>query len=134
MTLQQKSSRRVLQAFNFIKKRLQRRCLPGNIVIFLKTPFSQNSFSRLLLTRQIFIQWSQNLLSVRVLRTSGNYPAGNCMFEVNKWNTRTRCEIRSTLTIKTPDQRQWRRSGVFIVNFEQIAHLVLVFPLLPLGR
>ena len=29
--------------------------------------------------------------------------------------------------IKTPDQRQWRRSGVFIFNFEQITHIHLVF-------
>ena len=28
---------------------------------------------------------------------------------------------------------QWRRSGVFIVNFEQISHLVLVFLLLTLN-
>ena len=42
-------------------------------------------------------------------------------------NTRTRCEICSKLTIKTPERRQWRRSGVFIVNFEHISHLVLVF-------
>ena len=31
------------------------------------------------------------------------------------------------LRIKTPEQRQWRRSGVFVVNFEQISLLVLVF-------
>ena len=28
---------------------------------------------------------------------------------------------------KTPDRRHWRRSGVFIVNFEHISHLSLVF-------
>ena len=28
----------------------------------------------------------------------------------------------------------WRRSGVFIVNFGHISHLVLVFILLTLGR
>ena len=44
------------------------------------------------------------------------------------------CEICSKLTIKTPEQRQWRRSGVFIVNFEHISHLVLVFLLLTLSR
>ena len=38
------------------------------------------------------------------------------------------------LTTKTPKQRQWRRSGVFIVNFEYISHLVLVFLLLTLSR
>ena len=26
----------------------------------------------------------------------------------------------------------WRRSGVFIINFEHISHIVLVFPLLTL--
>ena len=45
-------------------------------------------------------------------------PAGNYMFKLNNRNTRTRCEICSKLTIKTPESRQWRRSGVFIVNFE----------------
>ena len=27
------------------------------------------------------------------------------------------------VTIKTPERRQWRRSGVFIFNFEHILHL-----------
>ena len=49
------------------------------------------------------------------------------MFKVNNRNTRTRCEICLKLTIKTRKQRQWRRSGVFIVNFELISYLVLVF-------
>ena len=34
-----------------------------------------------------------------------NNPAGNCMFKVNNRNTRTRCEICSKLTIKTPERR-----------------------------
>ena len=33
------------------------------------------------------------------------YPAGNYMFKVNNRNTRTRCEICSKLTIKTPERR-----------------------------
>ena len=33
-----------------------------------------------------------------------------------------------------PERRQWRRSGIFIVNFEHISHLVLVFLLLTLSR
>ena len=36
--------------------------------------------------------------------------------------------------MKTPEQRHWRRSGVFIVNFEYISHLALVFLLLNLNR
>ena len=38
------------------------------------------------------------------------------------------------LTIKTPERRHWRHSGVFIVNFEHISHLVLVFLLLTLSK
>ena len=34
-----------------------------------------------------------------------------------------RCEICSKLTIKIPERRQWRRFGVFIVNFEHNSHL-----------
>ena len=54
-------------------------------------------------------------------------PTGNYMLKVNNRNTRARIEICSKLTIKIPEQRQWRRSGVFIVNFEHTSHLVLVF-------
>ena len=59
-------------------------------------------------------------------------PVGIYMFKVNNRNTRTRCEIYSKLTIKTAEH--WRRSGVFLVNFEHISQLVLVFLLLNLYR
>ena len=48
-------------------------------------------------------------------------------------DTRIRCEICSILTIKTPERRQWRHSGVFIVKSEHISNLVLVFLLLILN-
>ena len=51
--------------------------------------------------------------------------------EVNNRNTRTRCEICSELTIKTPERRR-RRSSVIIVNFERIG-VVLVTLLLTLN-
>ena len=38
-------------------------------------------------------------------------------------------EICSELTIKTPERRQWRHSGVFIAKFEWISQIVLVFPI-----
>ena len=56
------------------------------------------------------------------------------LFKVNNKNMTTRSEICSKLTIKIPEQRQWHRSGVFIVNFEHISDLVLVFLLLTLDR
>ena len=43
------------------------------------------------------------------------------MLKVNNRNTRTRCEIWSKVTIKTPERCQWSRSGVFIVNSEHIS-------------
>ena len=66
--------------------------------------------------------------------SSEYYPAGKYMFKFNTSNVRTRCEICSKLTIQTSERRQWRRSGVFIVNFEYISHLFLVFLLLTLSR
>ena len=50
-------------------------------------------------------------------------PANIYLFKVKHGNARTVCEICSKLTIKT-------RSGVLIVKFELISHIVLVFPLL----
>ena len=54
------------------------------------------------------------------------------MCKVNNRNTR-RCEICSKLTINTPERRQWHRSCVFIVNFEHISQIVLLFLLLTLN-
>ena len=62
-----------------------------------------------------------------------SFPVGNYMFKVNNRSTRTRCEICSKLTVKIPEQRQWCRFGIFIVNFEHISHLVLDFLLLTLN-
>ena len=52
---------------------------------------------------------------------------GNSMLRINNRNTKTSCETCSKLTIKTPEWSQWRRWGAFIVNFELIPQLVLVF-------
>ena len=51
----------------------------------------------------------------------------------NNRNTKTRCEICSKLTMMSPARRQWRCSDVFIVNFQHILHLPLVFLLLTLS-
>ena len=43
------------------------------------------------------------------------------MFKTNNRKTRTRCEIWSKLTIKTPERRYFTPcSSVFIANFEQV--------------
>ena len=56
------------------------------------------------------------------------------MLEVNNKKTRKKREICLKLTIKTPERRQWRRSGVFIVNFEHISQLIIVFLSLTLSE
>ena len=48
------------------------------------------------------------------------------VFKINYENTRTVCEICLKIIKKTPKQRHWGCSGVFMVNFVQILHTVLV--------
>ena len=60
-------------------------------------------------------------------------PAATYMLKANNKNTRTRCNMCSKLTMKTPERCR-RRSGVFVVNFEHIARLDFVFLLLTLSR
>ena len=60
-------------------------------------------------------------------------PADIFLLQVNSRDTRKRCQICSKLTIKTPERCQWLRSGVFIVSFEHVLYLVLVFLLLTLN-
>ena len=81
----------------------------------------------------LFYFFSENLTEGRNRSAQGQdflwgYPAGIYRLKVNNRNTRTRCEISSKLTIKTPDC-----SGVFMVNFKHILHLVLVLLLLALN-
>ena len=59
--------------------------------------------------------------------------AGIYLLKGNNRNNRARRVICSKITIKTPERCQLRRSDVFIVNFEHISHLVLVYLLLTLN-
>ena len=69
---------------------------------------------------RVFVTWC-------IFLEHRSYPANIYLLKVNRRNTRKRCEICSKLAIKTPKRCQWRRSSVFIVNFEHISHLFLVF-------
>ena len=66
------------------------------------------------------------------IRIKISQPAFTCS-KLTKETLEKSCEICSKLTIKTPQRRQLHRFGVFIVNFEHISHLVLVFLLLTLN-
>ena len=44
------------------------------------------------------------------------YPGNTYLFKVNNRDTKKMCEIRSKLTIKTPEQSPLRHSGIFVFN------------------
>ena len=55
------------------------------------------------------------------------------LFKVNNRNTK-KCDRCSKVTIKTPEQHHGRRSGVFIVEFEYILRIFVVFLLITLNK
>ena len=64
--------------------------------------------------------WKKNNIALQQM----NYPAGNYMFKVSNRSTRTRCEICSKLTIKTPNDTDlcwslflWNLSLESLFNF-----------------
>ena len=56
-----------------------------------------------------------------------SFTAGICLLKVKNGNTKTKYEICSNVLLF------FIRSGVFMINFEQISHFVLVFPFLTLN-
>ena len=60
-------------------------------------------------------------------------PVNIYLIRINNRNTE-KGEICSKIIIKTLERQQQCRSGVFIVNFENILNTFLVFPLLNLNR
>ena len=47
------------------------------------------------------------ILGLQWDKSNGTFPAGNYMFKANIKNSRTRCEICSNVTLKTPKRRQF---------------------------
>ena len=45
------------------------------------------------------------------------FPNGIYLLKVSNRNARTRCEICSKLTIKTPERRQWRHSILTVSKY-----------------
>ena len=82
--------------------------------------------------------WFRMLYDLSVLRlseTKSSSPNWRVyLFKFDNRNNRTMYKIYSKLAVKIPEQRNWRRSGVFIVNFEQILHSTLKFSLLNFNK
>ena len=81
--------------------------------------------------------WGKNAcLSQHCARGKGHFWIFLNLWEILKYffhHCKTRFERSSKLTFKTTEWCQWCRSAVFIVDFEHIAHLGLVFLLLILN-
>ena len=99
----------------------------------LKETFELRKWKRLQVLHQQHQITCKNCVKL-IMALLSHYSASIYLFKVNNRNTRKWCEICSKLIIKTPEQLQWRRSGVFIVAFEHISHLFLVFLLLTLNK
>ena len=56
------------------------------------------------------------LFDILVISSIKIFSVAIYLFKVNNGSTRARCEISSKLTIKTPEQRYWRRSGVLLLT------------------
>ena len=70
---------------------------------------------------------SSNLIGCQLWDSLHDFPAGIYLLKVNNTNTTTIQQYNTTI------QHARRRSSVFIVNFEHISHLVLMFLLLTLN-
>ena len=77
--------------------------------------------------RKLLKNGYKEILLKLLTQSEATIPIGDWMFKVNNRNTRARCDICSMLIIKTPERRHWPRSVFFIINFEHISHLVLLF-------
>ena len=78
--------------------------------------------------------WQEHESSVNMLKLimpflKSENPSGIYLFKANNWDTGKMCEISSML-IMTPKQHH----SIFFVNFEQISHIDIVFPMLTLNN
>ena len=103
-----------------------------NRISFKRSTLSQIRRSQLTL---VIFEWIVLLVTTfsYYLNMFSDFPAGIYLLKVENRNTRTRCEICSKLTIKTPERRHWCCCGAFIVNVDHFSHLFLLFLLLTLN-
>ena len=87
---------------------------------------SQMLWRRLCTANVVWKTWGSSLFR--------HLPRNIYLFKAINRNSRKRCEICSEWILKTSERRESRRSGVFIVSFEHISYLFLVFLLLILSR
>ena len=65
-------------------------------------------------------------------KTNKLIKTSNYVFKASNKINENSCVLWSMLEIKAPEQLRWNYSGDFIIEFEQIPHLFLTFPLIHL--
>ena len=78
--------------------------------------------SVLILVVKMFDRTHKKYLGTWNFAKTWTFLMGLCLFKVNNRNNKTRCEICSK--IKIPERLQWHRSGIFVINSENISQLV----------
>ena len=79
----------------------------------------------MILLTDLYYEWFNNkVVATTCKRCKKKIPANNYLFKINNRNNRQMSKICSKIRIKTPERRC---SDVFIVNFEHIWRLFLVF-------
>ena len=91
-----------LQACNFIKKRLQWRCFPANIVDFSKTPILKNICKRLLLHLTLHKKWSflLRISSVNVTKSADFCGFGHIYWRNPQWKTSFFVQCKAWFSLK----------------------------------
>ena len=102
----------LINIIHFNSSRITKCTLVSFYIIFFKIDF------RLVSLIWPYFGRTKSYTSSLRFAISPSFPENKYVLKVNYWSTRIRTEICSKLTIKTPERRQWRHSGDFIVNFE----------------
>ena len=74
----------------------------------------------------------KKILKLRVCRRTNQacmQPSRYLLVQNQQWKHQTMYGIFSKLTINTPEWSHWRRSGIFVLNFQQISHFAFMFSL-----
>ena len=139
-------------SYLIIEITLRHGCSLGNLLHIFRTPFTRNTSGWLLLynsTFQIALQpaklgavWNKQSFKNVISHVKEVFIK---FFETLENCAKKKLCSQLSFVLKLPSQPtitssklttecQWRRSGVFIVNYEHISHIVLVFLLLTLSR
>ena len=86
-------------------------------------------YNKTILIKGYSLQWDFYGLKITnwIVLVLLTFPTDNYLIKFNSRNFRTMSEICSVFARKTPARHQCYHCSVFIVNFEQISYVVLMF-------